>query len=60
MLAGRRAFDDALASRRGGGRGLRGLLAGKTVMMVGEGDFGFSVALQAGHPAPAVLYATSL
>jgi hypothetical protein len=63
MVAGRPGHDAALMAQRASGPngGLCGMLAGKVVMLVGEGDFSFSFALFSRTPTPpAQLIATGL
>lgn len=60
IVAGRPAYESALASQRLKGGSLRQLLAGKNVMLVGEGDFSFALALASALPRPTRLLASGL
>ena len=65
LVAGKMGHNAALVAQRAGGinSGLRGLLRGKSVLLVGEGDFGFSLALSRlglGISGPMRLFATGL
>jgi hypothetical protein len=66
MLAGKRCYDAQLGRQRDTltGGGLRALLAGKHVCLIGEGDFAFAEELLRGDSAaglePNMLVATSL
>ena len=60
IVAGQPAYQSALASQRIKGRSLRHLLHEKNVMLVGEGDFSFALALASALPRPARLLASGL
>jgi 25S rRNA (uracil2634-N3)-methyltransferase len=60
IVAGRPAYESALASQRLKGGSLRQLLQGKNVMLVGEGDFSFALSLASALPRPARLLASGL
>ena len=60
IVAGRPAYESALASQRLKGGSLRQMLAGKNVMLVGEGDFSFALSLASAAPRPARLLASGL
>jgi hypothetical protein len=60
IVAGKPAYESALASQRLKGESLRKMLAGQNVMLVGEGDFNFTLALASALPRPARLLASGL
>jgi hypothetical protein len=63
VVAGQPAYDGAITAQRAKHHaGLRQLLAGKNVMLVGEGDFSFSKSLILASPAqrPALLLCSGL